>query len=60
MSGNVGIFLNMGDGEFTSQITYQTDSSPISVAVNDMNNDNYPDIIVAHMKSLGVLYIDCP
>jgi hypothetical protein len=25
-----------------------------------MNNDNYPDIIVAHMKSLGVLYIDCP
>ncbi len=33
---------------------------PSSVSINDMNNDNQPDIIVGHLKDVGILYSDCP
>ncbi|CAF1175169.1 unnamed protein product [Rotaria sordida] len=58
-SDNVGIFLNYGNGTFTSQITYSTGvgSSPYSVAVEDLNKDNNLDIVVANYgsHSIGVL-----
>ena len=46
----VGVFLNTGNGTFTSQITYPPTSSmaPRSVITADMNGDNKPDIIVAN------------
>jgi hypothetical protein len=53
-SGNVGIFLNIGDGNFTSQITYSTDSNPFSVALIDVNDDDQLDIIVGHEKNAGI------
>ena len=49
-SNNVGVFLNTGNGTFSTQTTYSTgdDSYPYSVASADMNGDNKPDIIVAN------------
>jgi hypothetical protein len=40
-----------------AQTTYSTDSSPLGIAVVDVNNDSKPDIIVANINSnnVGVL-----
>ncbi|CAF1177907.1 unnamed protein product [Rotaria sordida] len=47
---NIGIFLGYGNGSFTNQKTYTTtlNSNPSSMAIGDLNNDNYLDIIVAN------------
>ncbi|CAF4099052.1 unnamed protein product, partial [Adineta steineri] len=59
-TNKIGIFLNDGNGSFTSQITFSTgdDSKPRSVAVGDMNNDSYLDIIVANYNThnIGIFY----
>jgi hypothetical protein len=56
-SNKVGIFLGHGNGSFTNQITYITDSSSSSVAVGDFNNDATLDIIVTFYDTnmIGVL-----
>ncbi|CAF5023391.1 unnamed protein product [Rotaria magnacalcarata] len=58
-SDNVGIFLGNGDGSFAYQVTYSTESgsSPYFVAVDDIDNDNVKDIIVANYgtSNIGVL-----
>jgi hypothetical protein len=58
-SSNVGVLFNYGNGTFRPQTTYSTgnNSSPISVVVVDVNNDNKPDIIVANYNAdnIGVL-----
>ncbi|CAF4008605.1 unnamed protein product, partial [Rotaria sordida] len=45
--GNIGVFLNLNNGTFTSQITYLVDvSSHLEyVTVGDLDNDNALDII---------------
>jgi hypothetical protein len=55
---NVGIFFGYGNGSFANQITYPTDSYPLSVAVDDFNNDTRLDIVVANFGSnnVGVLF----
>ena len=57
-TNNVGVFLGYGSGQFLSQTTYFTgiDSSPISVAVDDLNNDGLSDIGVAnfHKNTVGI------
>ena len=47
---NVGVFMGYGNGSFATQITYSTNlrSIPLSIAVNDFNNDGYLDIAVAN------------
>lgn len=54
---NVGIFLNLGNGTFLSQKTFQVGSSPFCIAVADLNNDSKLDITVANLgaDSIGVL-----
>jgi predicted nucleotidyltransferase len=49
-SNNVWVFLGYGDGSFRGQMVYSmTDqSNPIWVAVNDLNDDTIPDIVVAN------------
>ncbi len=55
-SDNVCIFLGYGNGSFTRRIVYSmpNTSNPISVAVNDFNNDNILDIVVANSHANNV------
>ncbi|CAF4404215.1 unnamed protein product, partial [Adineta steineri] len=48
-ANNVGIFLGQGNGAFEIQVIISTGykSQPYSVAVDDLNNDIYMDIVVA-------------
>ncbi|CAF3884838.1 unnamed protein product [Rotaria sp. Silwood1] len=52
-NNNVGIFLGLGRALFDTMLTYSTgvDSSPYFVAVEDLNNDNRSDIVVANFKT---------
>ena len=56
---NVGVLLNRGNGSFLAQITYTTGggSSPYAVALEDVNGDGKPDIVVANdgNDNVGVL-----
>ena len=47
---NVGVFLALGNGTFSSQVTYSTGdgSSPWGIAVGDLNNDSRLDIVVTN------------
>ncbi|CAF1192554.1 unnamed protein product [Adineta ricciae] len=53
---NIGIFLGYGDGNFTTQITYSTGprSNPYSIAIHDVNNDKYLDIVVGNSGTNNV------
>jgi hypothetical protein len=54
-SNNIGIFLGYGNGSFTKQTTYSTDSFPYSVAVGDFDNDFILDIIVDHYDTDNIV-----
>ncbi len=49
-SDNVGVFLGLGNGTFSSQTTYLTGSGsyPFCTAVADFNNDSRLDIVVCN------------
>ncbi|CAF3165707.1 unnamed protein product [Rotaria sp. Silwood2] len=57
---NIGIFLGYGNGTFANQKIYTTtlNSNPSSIAVGDLNNDNYLDIIVTHYGTgkIGIFF----
>ncbi|CAF0849676.1 unnamed protein product [Adineta ricciae] len=59
-TNNVGIFIGYKDGTFSNQITYSTDSysTPRYVAVDDLNNDTYPDLAVANYgtSTIGLFF----
>ncbi|CAF1020117.1 unnamed protein product [Adineta ricciae] len=59
-TNNVGIFFNNGNGTFRNQMTYSTGtkSGPYYIAVNDLNNDTYMDIVVANylVDNIGIFY----
>ena len=42
-SSSVGIFLGYRNGTFSNQMTYSTgtDSTPVSIAIGDFNNDSH-------------------
>ena len=47
---NIGIFLNDKNGSFNKLIIYSTgyDSFPYSIAIHDLNDDKYVDLVVAN------------
>ena len=49
-SDNVGVFLGLGNGTFSSQTTYSTgsESYPRCIAVADFNKDSHLDIVVCN------------
>ncbi|CAF4176589.1 unnamed protein product, partial [Adineta steineri] len=58
-TNNVGIFVGHGNGTFEAQVIISTgyESQPYSVAVDDLNNDTYMDIVVAcsSLNTINVL-----
>ncbi|UJR09498.1 hypothetical protein I4U23_013736 [Adineta vaga] len=59
---SIGIFLGYSNGTFTNQRTYFTGykSRPYSIAIEDFNQDNKLDLIIAYYgyNSLGIHYGD--
>ncbi len=41
------VYLGNGSGTFANAVTYKTCTGPSSVIARDVNNDGYPDIVVA-------------
>jgi hypothetical protein len=49
VNGSVGVLLGNGDGTFASIVNYASGgTSPLSVAVADVNGDGKPDLVVAN------------
>ena len=59
-ANSVGVLLGYGNGKFSSQTTYfiGPNCHPLSIVVDDLNDDGCADICVAnyHMGSVGVLF----
>ncbi|CAF3938924.1 unnamed protein product [Rotaria sp. Silwood1] len=59
MTNNIGIFLGYDNEPFAGVMTYSTGtrSQPYSIAIDDLNNDGWLDIIVANYgtNNVGVL-----
>ncbi|CAF4278766.1 unnamed protein product, partial [Adineta steineri] len=59
-TNNLGIFMGCGNGSFEEQIIYSTGetSHPVALCMNDLNNDEHLDIVVANSntQSLGIFY----
>lgn len=55
-ANNIGVFLGLGNGKFSVQLTFSTGlaSLPSSIAIADLNNDNFLDITVTNMFSFNV------
>ncbi|CAF0764786.1 unnamed protein product [Adineta steineri] len=58
-TNSIGIFLGFGNGTFNQMISYSLDEnySPYSIIVNDINNDNYLDMIILSEYVSGDGYI---
>ena len=57
-NNSFGILLGNGDGTFATVVTYSTTTatSPYAIALGDINNDNYLDLIVAGGNGRLVLF----
>ncbi|MBL8990554.1 MAG: VCBS repeat-containing protein [Phycisphaerae bacterium] len=53
-SNNVSVLLGNGNGTFAAAVNYATGSSPVSVAIGDLNGDGRPDLAVANNNSSNV------
>ena len=53
---NIGIFLGYGNGSFADQVTYSTgdDSAPMSIFIDDLDDDNHSDIVVVNTLSVNI------
>jgi hypothetical protein len=46
----ISVFRNLGDGNFSDEIFYETGESPGQPEISDVNNDGYPDLLVGNGK----------
>jgi hypothetical protein len=51
-SGEVSVLFGNGNGTFQSPVQYNLDYNPVSVAIQDMNGDGIPDLVVQTTCSL--------
>ena len=58
-TNNIGILLGFGNRMFSNITTYSTgdDSLPLSLAVDDFNNDSFTDIVVANSKTNNIVVL---
>jgi FG-GAP-like repeat/FG-GAP repeat len=54
LMGDVGILLNMGSGTFVAY-NYPAGTSPVALAIGDLNGDGKPDLAVASGAAVSVL-----
>ncbi len=54
---SVGVYIGKGDGTFKPQQVYITDDTPGGLAVADINNDAWPDLLITnfHSKDVNVI-----
>ena len=52
-SAGVSVLLQNADGSFQAPVTYPTPGQSIDVAVDDLNGDGKPDIVVANLLPVG-------
>jgi hypothetical protein len=48
------VLLGNGDGTYQYAVNYAADDGPEAIVINDLNNDNIPDIAVANRSSNNV------
>jgi hypothetical protein len=54
MGGDVAVLLNMGSGTFVAY-NYPAGTSPVALAIGDLNGDGKPDLAVASGAAVSVL-----
>ncbi len=62
LNTTVSFILPSGDGTFQAQDIYPTGNCPKSVAIDDLNGDGAPDLVVANFSSgtVSLLLNACP
>ena len=45
------MFINAGDGRFTTKRRYKTRAGPSSIAIGDLNGDSKPDLATANLDA---------
>jgi hypothetical protein len=60
VDNSISVLLGHGNGSFANAVIYYTgsDSSPSSITVGNVNNDNYPDLIITNYKlgSVSIIF----
>ena len=53
-NGNLSLLLGNGDGTFQPATNYTVGTTPVAVAVADLDGDGKPDVIVANRNSVNI------
>ena len=60
VAGNVGVFLGLGNGDFSNQTTFSTGagSSPVGLALGDLNDDTALDLVITdHVNGSLLIFL---